>query len=159
MTRWSRRTAAAAALVIALWRVNFDYAEPEVPQGVRGLVHVFGRLPAYVAVAVLGVGAQQAIEHGGDPALPLAVRWAIAGALAAYMIGASVSDVARGQWLEDGAATHLLAAGTFVAVVPLGGAMSPPVFVAVVAAALAVLLLLKQWLSERRPGRLREATA
>jgi low temperature requirement protein LtrA len=152
-------TAAAAALVIALWWVNFEYAEPEVPRGVRGLVHVFGRLPAYVAVAALGVGAQQAIEHGGDPALPIAARWAIAGALAVYMLGASVSDVARGRWREDGAATHLLAAGTFVALVPLGGAMSPPVFVWFVAVALALLLLLKQWLSERRPGRLREATA
>jgi hypothetical protein len=77
----------------------------------------------------------------------------------AYLIGASGSDAARGQWLEDGAATHLLAAGTFVAIVPLGGAVSPPVFVAVVAAARAVLLLLTPWLSERRPGRLREATA
>jgi low temperature requirement protein LtrA len=138
---------AALTFVVAVcvWWIYFDFADTSViRQGLRGLIYVYGHLPLFAGVAMLGVGAKLAIEHAGDAALDAEIRWALCAGLALYLLSLSFFHVAavRTTLRERALISRLSVAATLLALAAVSSAVDPLLLVTLVAAvALAQLVI------------------
>ncbi|MDQ3567715.1 MAG: low temperature requirement protein A, partial [Actinomycetota bacterium] len=166
-TEWARAAVFTAALsfVVAacIWWIYFDYVEitgmelAPKPAFYWG----YGHLAVYAAIAAFGVGAQLAIEGAahvesaalapaGGAGFGLAGRGILAGSVAVYLLAVSfVQYVNHHSLSERTALARLAVAAGLLILVILGGSLSPPVFAAAVALALAALTAFETVYAER----------
>jgi low temperature requirement protein LtrA len=139
---------AALGFVIALclWWIYFDLADTSVVgRGALGLVFVYGHFPLLAGVAVFGVGTKLAITQAARPALSAGTRWALAGGIGAFALSLAVLHIGA-EWTSMRDRTFLgrLVLGALaLALVAVGGQITPVGFVAVAAAAVLAQLLLE----------------
>jgi low temperature requirement protein LtrA len=136
-------TIAAAALVVCLWWLTFDFAEVGVPEGLRGLLYVYGHIPMYWAITSLGVGVQLAIEHAAELGLDRTVRGAICGSLAVYLGGVTLFQLAAGMPLDRARGARLVTAAAALVLAATSGRLAPPALLGTVAAIVAVQLIVE----------------
>ena len=166
-TEWARAAVFTAALsfVVAacIWWIYFDYVEitgmelAPKPAFYWG----YGHLAVYAAIAAFGVGAQLAIEGAahvesaalapaGGAGFGLAGQGILAGSVAVYLLAVSfVQYVNHHSLSERTALARLAVAAGLLILVILGGSLSPPVFAAAVALALAALTAFETVYAER----------
>ena len=124
---------------LCLWWIYFDLADTSVVgRGTLGLVFVYGHFPLYPGIAAFAAGTTLAITHADQAALEPGGRWAIAGGLAVFALALALVHLGA-EWTSMRDRTFLgrLVLVTFLVVLAdVGGALSPPVFVLLVTAAL-----------------------
>jgi low temperature requirement protein LtrA len=155
-SEWAVSSAAVAALgfaaAAAVWWVYFggggEVTLPPSPAAILVFTHV--HIPLLAALTAFSAGVALAIQHASDPALDAGARWALAGGAALYLAcvttaqRATVQGVLRGTERARAAAVLVL-----VALAVAGGQLEPPLFVALVAATLVVLVAYKLWSAQR----------
>jgi len=153
-TEWAPAAVLTAALSFAaaacIWWIYFDYVEVTGMSLAPGPAFYwgYGHLAVYAAIAAFGVGAQLAIEGAapvesaalapaGGADFGLGARAILAGSVAVYLLAVSfVQYVNQHSLGERTTLARCAFAAGLLALVALGGTLSPPVFVAVVAFAL-----------------------
>jgi hypothetical protein len=128
-------------LIVCVWWLTFDFVE-KVPPGVRALVALSAHIPAYPAIAALGVGFEIAFHHIEEDALFRQGRWILCGAAALYLLAITCIGMAAGRGLRV-LAVHPVTAVVVLGAGAFGTSLSAPAAVAVVAAALVAEVLYK----------------
>jgi low temperature requirement protein LtrA len=138
--------AASFVCAVCVWWIYFDLADTSViGRGMLGLIYMYGHFVLLAGVAGLGVGAKLAIKDAHYDSLPAGVRAALCGGVAAYLLALAVFHVAA-EWtsLRDRAFIgRLVLAALAVGLALGGGALSPVVFVLLLAAGLLAQLVLE----------------
>jgi len=149
-THFSAAAAAVAvasfAIALCLWWIYFDLADTSVVgRGALGLVFVYAHFPLLAGVAAVGAGTKIAITHADAASLGAGARWAIGGGLACYLLALALLHIAA-EWssFRDRAFVgRLVCSALAVGLAGGGAALSPVVFVAILAVAVVLQLVLE----------------
>jgi low temperature requirement protein LtrA len=151
--RWSGSVwatlAAAAAAVLCVWWITFDFVEVAVPSGSRGLAYLCAHLPVYGGIAALGIGIELALQDADAPHLPMQGRWIICGAGAAYLLGVTCVRAAADPH-PVALAIHPIVGAALLVVAAVGTTLAGPVVLGILAVALVAELLLNTRLELHR---------
>jgi low temperature requirement protein LtrA len=132
---------AVAVVIAAIWWLTFDFVA-KVPPGMRALLALGGHIPAFTAIAALGVGFELAFHHASEPALFRQGRWILCGAAALYLAGVTVTSIAARRSLRA-LAVHPVTLGIVLGAGAVATSLPSPAIVAVVAVVLVAELLYK----------------
>ena len=150
-TEWAAGSVAVAALGFAavgcLWWIYFDRVadasavEHAFTHGVRellvGFAWSYGHLAIYAALTATAVGIQVAIGGAAGPALDASARAALCGGVSIYLLVVAVLHrLSPEPPTGRASAARLVVAAFALALVPLGGVLSPPALVGLLALAL-----------------------
>ena len=114
-------------------------------RGALGLVFVYAHFPLLAGVAAVGAGTKIAITHADAASLGAGARWAIGGGLACYLLALALLHIAA-EWssFRDRAFVGRLVCSALAVGLAGGGAvLSPVVFVAILAVAVVLQLVLE----------------
>lgn len=133
-------------IALCLWWIYFDLADTSViGRGVLGLIYLYGHMPLLAGVAAFGAGTKLAITHAAHPGLEAGARWALAGGIAAFALSLALFHIGA-EWTSMRDPTflgRLAVAALAIVLAAVGGAIAPPAFVALIAAAVLGQLLLE----------------
>ena len=133
-------------IALCLWWIYFDLADTSVVgRGALGLVYVYSHVPLMAGVAAFGEGTKLAITQAAQPGLGAGARWALAGGIAAFALSLAALRIGA-EWtsMRDRSFVGRIALGALaLTLAAVGGRIPPPWFVAVVAAAVLVQLLIE----------------
>jgi low temperature requirement protein LtrA len=125
--------AGIAVVTLCLWWLTFDFVET-VPPGLRALGALSAHMPAYTALAALGVGFQLAFHHVEAESFEQG-RWILGASVALYLLGITGIAVAAGRgWRAY--VIHPFTATVALGTALLGTSLSPPAVVGILAGAL-----------------------
>jgi low temperature requirement protein LtrA len=139
---------AIAGFVIALcvWWIYFDLADTSVVgRGVLGLVYVYAHIPLLGGVGALAAGVKLAITHADNASLLAGARWAMGGGLACYLLSLAVLHLTA-EWTSPRDRAFIGRLGisaVMLLLAALGGGLTPPLFVGLLAAALIIQLAIE----------------
>jgi low temperature requirement protein LtrA len=133
-------------IALCLWWIYFDLADTSVVgRGALGLVFVYGHFPLLAGVAAFGEGTKLAITGAAQHGLGAGARWALAGGVGAFALSLAALHIGA-EWtsMRDRTFVGRICLGALMlALAAAGGWVSPPWFVAAVAAAVLAQLLLE----------------
>lgn len=133
-------------IALALWWIYFDLADTSVVgRGVLGLVYLYAHIPLFPGVVAFGAGTKLAIVEASHAALEPGARWALAGGIASFALALAIVHLGA-EWTSLRDRTfigRLVLTAALILLAAIGGALSPVVFVVIVAAAVLGQLLLE----------------
>ncbi|HEX4745969.1 MAG TPA: low temperature requirement protein A [Gaiellaceae bacterium] len=153
---WARSSAVVASLgfaaAAAIWWVYFggggEVTLRRSPAAILVFTHV--HIPLLAALTAFSAGVALVIEQAADPSLDTGTRWALAGGAALYLACVTTAQRATDQGLLRGTErARAVAVGVLVVLALAGGELEPPLFVALVAATLVLLVAHKLWSAQR----------
>ena len=131
---------------LCVWWIYFDLADTSVVgRGALGLVYVYGHFPLLAGVTAFGAGTQLAITHAAGGGVDAGTRWALGGGIAAFLLALALFHIGA-EWTTRRDPTfigRLAVAGLSIILAAFGGGLSPPAFVALLAAGVIGQLLLE----------------
>lgn len=133
---------AVALIVVCVWWLTFDFVDSTVPPGLRAFAYLSAHIPAYTAIAALGVGVELAFHHLDEGALVEHGRWILCGAAALYLFGVTCIRATVDRRLHL-LAVHPFAAALLLGVAAVGDSLSALAVLSVVAGVLGAELLFK----------------
>ena len=133
-------TAVACFVVVAmLWWLYFDFVpDAAIRRSVAaGQLYLYGHLPILIGLTSAGAGASLLIKAAGSGSGGVSERWVYAGGLAIYLVWISIIHLVTTRSLRDSVlAGRLAVAALALLLAAAGGALAPPLFVGLLAAAL-----------------------
>jgi low temperature requirement protein LtrA len=138
--------AAGFAIALCLWWIYFDLADTSVVgRGTLGLVYVYAHFPLLGGVAAAAAGIKIAITDADLASLPSGARWLMCGGLACYLLSLALLHFAA-EWTtprDRAFVGRLVTSAVIVALAALGGALSPVLFVILLAGVFVAQLVLE----------------
>jgi low temperature requirement protein LtrA len=133
-------------IALCLWWIYFDLADTSVlGRGALGLIYLYAHFPLLAGVAAFGDGTKLAITQATHPGLDAGARWALAGGIAAFAVALALFHLGA-EWTSPRDRTFLgrvALAALLTILAAIGGGISPPAFVVIVAAAVLAQLILE----------------
>ena len=131
---------------LTIWWIYFDLADTSVlGRGALGVVYLYSHFPIFGGVAAFGVGTKLAITQANQAGLEAGGRWALAGGIAAFAVGIAALHLGA-EWTSKRDPAFIgrlvLAAGSIL-LAAVGGGLAPVAFVAILATATLVQLLVE----------------
>ena len=138
-------------LALILWWIYFDLADTSVVgRGLMGIIYPYGHFPLLAGVAAVGAGTELAIKGAADGSLEAGARWALAGGIALFALSLSLFHISA-EWTsfrDRTLVSRLLLATLAIALAAGGGGIAPVAFVAIIAVAALVQLLVEAFTVE-----------
>jgi low temperature requirement protein LtrA len=131
---------------LTIWWIYFDLADTSVlGRGALGVVYLYAHFPIFGGVAAFGVGTKLAITQANQAAIEAGGRWALGGGIAAFAVGIAALHLGA-EWTSKRDPAFIgrlvLAAGSTL-LAAVGSGLAPVAFVAILATATVVQLLVE----------------